>query len=385
MGDFDYHPLLYKVKNSIDLYLGKMKYQNKEVYLEFVIVMLIIVFYLSVIKLTTSSLVPTHPDFANPTWDHHWYIEMASNPIVVLKQTINAPYCYRILMPILVWLMPFDLTLNFQILTMLFLFFSGLILYIILKESYSKILSLAGLTLFYTSPWIAKFLIYDFWLTDSITFFFILLCFFAIIKSNTILYCVSLFLGVLSKEIMLFTIPVFLISEYIKMNQKGLFKKRYILRCLSAILPGFIIYIVIRIIIRQPNIEYISIFPFDLREITRFILTLSIPIYYYVYTFSTWGIICTIFPLANKKSILLTWLKQYGVFIGLIYCQLLIAADNERILIAGFFPIILLTVSGFERVCIKKNISQLYFMALCIICFIMNIIIGPIFSLFIRF
>lgn len=355
-----------------------MKFQNKDVYLEFVVVMLIIVFYLTIIMLTTSSLVPSHPDFANPTWDHHWYIEMAKNPNVIFKQTINAPYCYRILMPILCWLMPFDLTLNFQILTILCLFFTGLILYIILKAFYSKILSLAGLTLFYSSHWTARFLIYDFWLTDSITFLFILLCFFAIVKSNITLYCVSLFLGVLSKEIVLFTIPVLLISEYMKMNQKSIFNKRYVLRCLYAILPGFIIYITIRLIIRQQNSEYISIFPFDLRGINRFILTLSNPTYYYIYTFSTWGIICSIFPFLNRKPILLTWLKQYGVFIGLIYCQLLIAADNERNLIAGFFPIILLTVSGFKRVCFKKNISQLYFMALCIIYFFINIIFIPV-------
>ena len=354
-----------------------MKYQNKEVYLEFVVVMLIIVFFLIVIKLTTLPLVPSHPDFANP-WDHHWYIEMANNPIVVFKQTIIAPYCYRILMPILGWLMPFDLTINFQILTMLCLFFTGLILYIILKEFYSKILSLAGLTLFYSSHWTARFLIYDFWLTDSMAFLFILLCFFAIVKSNIMLYGVSLFLGVLSKEVVLFTIPVLLISEYMKMNQKSISNKHYVLRCLYAILPGFIVFIAIRLIIRQPNSEYISIFPFDLREINRFILSLSNPIYYYIYTFSTWGIICSTFPLLNRKSILLTWLKQYGVFIVLIYCQLLIAIDIERNLIAGFFPIILLTVSGFESVCIKKNISHLYFMALCIIYFFISIIIRPI-------
>ena len=362
-----------------------MKYQNKEFYLEFVIIMLIIVIYLSVIMLTTPSLVPSHPDFANPTWDHHWYIEMANSPIVVFKETINAPYCYRILMPFLIWLMPFDLTLNFQILTMSCLLSSGLILYIILKESYSKILSLAGLTLFYSFNWTARFLIYDFWLVDSMAFLFLLLCFLAIVKSNIMLYSVSLFLGVLSKEIMLFTIPVLLISEYMKINERSNFKKCYVLRCLYAILPGIIIYIVIRIIIRQPNSGYISLFPFDLGEINRFILTLSNPVYYYFYTLSTWGIICTIFPLVNKKSILLTWLKQYGVFIGLIYCQLLIAADNERILIAGFFPVIFLTVSGIERVSIKKNINQSYFMALCIISFVMNIIIRPLISLFIKF
>lgn len=354
-----------------------MKYQNKEVYLEFVVVILIIVFYLTVIMLTTLPLIPSHPDFVNPTWDHHWYIEIAKDPVVVFNQTINAPYCYRILMPILCWLMPFDLTLNFQILTMLCLFFTGLILYIILKEFYSKILSLAGLTLFYSSYWTARFLIYDFWLTDSMAFLFILLCFFAIVKSNVMLYGVSLFLGVLSKEVVLFTIPVLLISEYMKINQKNIFNKRYVLRCLYAILPGFIAFIAMRLIILQPNSEYISIFPFDLRGINRFILTLSNPIYYYIYTLSTWGIICSTFPLLNRKSILLTWLKQYGVFIGLIYCQLLIAADNERMLIAGFFPIILLTVSGFERVSIKKNINQSYFMALCIIYFFINIIIIP--------
>ena len=354
-----------------------MKYQNKEAYIEFALVTLIIIFYLTVIMLTTSSLVTSHPDFANP-WDHHWYIEMAKNPMVVFKQTIIAPFCYRILMPILSWLMPFDLTLNFQILTMLFLFFTGLILYIILKEFYSKILSLTGLTLFYSSHWTARFLIFDFWLTDSIAFLFILLCFFAIVKSNIMLYGVSLFLGVLSKEVVLFTIPVLLISEYMKLNHKSIFNKRYVLRCLYGILPGIIIYISVRIIIRHPNSEYFSIFPFELGELNRFLLTLTNPTYYYIYTLSTWGIICSIFPFLNRKSLLLKWLKQYGVFIVLIYCQLLIASDSERVLIAGFFPIILLTISGFKRVCIKKNINQLYFMALSIIYFFINIIFVPV-------
>ena len=53
---------------------------------------------------------------------------------------------------------------------------------------------------------------------------------------------------------------------------------------------------------------------------------------------------------------IINWIKSYGIFVLIIYLQIFIAYDIPRILINGFFPVILLNLSGMQRLNEKRNI-----------------------------
>ena len=352
-----------------------MNKNHKEFWLEYVFISTFVIMFLIIIRLLTPLFISPEPGF-DTTNDHYHYINMARNPFK--PKVAIAPFCYRILIPFIAWLMPFDLVTNFLIISFVSFYLTGIVLYFLLKEFFTKTLAVTGITLFFSLRWTAMYFFYNIWLTESLTFFFLVLCFWAINKSNLKIYAISLFFGVLTKEILLFTIPVLLISEFLKMKETNTFHKKYLLNSLFPILPGLIIFIIIRIIIVPDpvwgydyfyliekigfNRRFTSIIRFDFE-------------FYYFCTIGTWGIILCFFPFFIKEDTFLHWVKLYGIFICLIYSQLLIASDIERIIVSGFYPMILLALSGLENLKERKNINELIFLGISLCYFIIQLIL----------
>lgn len=206
-----------------------------------------VLIFLVILYVTTPHLTPSHPDYSRP-WDHHWYIAMALDPF----KPVNAPFTYRILPSLIAWLLPFELTINFQIITLISLFCTGIILYDLYRQYFDALLAFTGITLFFSLEFAARFLFYDFWLPDALAFFFMTLCFWAITKSKLVTYSLSLTIGVLCKEIVLFKIPVFLIYEFSreKITKESLF------RVIKGIAPALLLFVVLRILfVPAPQID----------------------------------------------------------------------------------------------------------------------------------
>ncbi len=345
---------------------------DKEVVLEYFLLSSVILIYLIIIRLFTPMLAPPDPAFYVHN-DHYHYINMAKDPIKALNRVAIAPFCYRILTPFLAWLLPFDLIINFQIIAYTSIFLCGIVLYQIFKDYFSKTLSFTGVTLFYCLDWTAFYVLFNFWVTEALAFFFILLCFWAIKKSNFKVYSISLLLGVLTKEIVIITIPVLLISEISKLEEKKrlieLLFKSYI-----AVAPAFIALILVRIFvvpIQSGYYNYSRLFQligiekrisgFKLRDI-------------YLYTIAPWGLMILIFSVYNKKLTLKKWLKLYGVFIILVYSQLFFATDTERLIMVAFFPMIFITVSGMRHLSEEKKIKEINFFILSNIYLVFQIV-----------
>jgi hypothetical protein len=68
------------------------------------------------------------------------------------------------------------------------------------------------------------------------------------------------------------------------------------------------------------------------------------------WTFGSWGITLLILCFFNKKSTLVKWIKLYGLFIALIYSQMLLGIAETKYIHQGFYPIIFLGASGLNRI-----------------------------------
>ncbi len=327
--------------------------------LEYFIVTIFVLIFLVILYMTTPHLIPSHPDYSLPM-DHHAYIAMALDPF----KPVNAPFTYRILPSFIAWLLPFELVTNFQIITNISLFCTGIILYDLFRQCFDGLLAFTGITLFFSLEFTGRFLTFDFWLPDAPAFFFMTLCFWAIFKSKLVTYCISLTIGVLCKEIVLFTIPVFLTFVFSgeKISKKSLF------RVIKGILPSLLLFVVLRILI-VPALQIDSYDYFLLLQTIGIQRLITIPNSLYRYTITTWGLILFVYPLFTNKNQITSWLKRYSFFLVLIYAQLLIAVNTERLLVAGFFPVIFLCLEGMQNLSKDSKLMETSFVAASILYF----------------
>lgn len=244
-------------------------------------------------------------------------------------------------------------------------------LYFTLRTKFDKKFSAIGLLIFCylnhlgfitNGPIICNFINYI--LVDSLAFFFLIVCFYAILTSKKKLYMISLILGVLTKEVVLFTIPVFLIYNIFEEGDgikiKDIFKRKSIKRIFNSlifIIPALTVFTLLRVFIIPEPIsnypfwyEYYQGYEYFSVEMIIYQLKLRIeelsqgygPLYY---TIGIWGVIPLVLCLINKRKEIVKWLKLYGIFMMLVYGTLLLGG-GKRMLFIGFFPLINLTVSG---------------------------------------
>ena len=166
------------------------------------------------------------------------------------------------------------------------------------------------------------------------------------------------------------------------MKERNSINKKYLLNSFYAILPGLIIFIMVRIIIIPDPVwdyDYIYLiqrigFERRFKSIIRFDIE-----FFYFCTIGTWGIFLCVFPIFNKEETFINWVRLYGIFMCLIYSQLLIASDVERIIISGFYPMLLLALLGVQKLNEEKNISELVFLGISLLYFVFQLILHLIF------
>lgn len=375
-----------------------MKNKNSEILWVITIICFCIIF----LRFKTPLNIPPDPFFYKDK-DHSKYLQMAENPLGALNNTIPAPFCYRILVPILAWILPFDLITNFHIITLISLSLAAFVLYLIIRENFNKCLSFSSVFLFFSIKYCAPYLLYNIYLVDSLLLFLLLLSFWAIIKSKRKLYSLSLSVGVLCKEVILFTIPVFIIfillfndkhkhidilnseensynsktfSIYLKIDQREKFST--ILNCILTILPSIIIFFIIRYYITpisaNQSISYQSDNYFYLfNQVTAVRIERFRNDWMYQlfsYTFYSWGFLIPIFLIFIKKKYLISWLKKYLIFVILVYAQTLIAVNTMRLIVIGFYPVIDLSIYGMDTLHKKYNINIKYLLIISIVYFL---------------
>jgi hypothetical protein len=274
-----------------------------------------------------------HPAFSEGG-DHMHYIAMAQEPGGVYQ----APFCYRILTPALVRLMPFGTADSFYFLSLAFLVGTGvLVYYLVLETAGERGLALAAIALFYSLSAGPKFCIYDFWLTEPALFFFGTLSFYLLLRGHDIWLSIALTLAVLSKESALFILPL----VYTLRARRPLDRGAALRAAAVAVLP-VLAFIAVRLSI--PSLDQPG--PLELfRSIGIPRLTEGLAGFIRGGTVGTWGVLIPALVLLSGRKGAGMLLRALP-FLVLVYMQPLFAGNVDRLLVLAFPAVLPVSIAG---------------------------------------
>ena len=300
-----------------------------------------------------------HPHFAQP-WDHQHYIQMAKQNF----GTYTFPhFSYRVLNPWLAKQLPFNLETNFFTLSFIFIWLTSLLMFYITERLYpdSETYAWLGLFLFFALGWASKFSFFNFWLTDPLVYFLISLSFYSILTRREWIFAACLALGILAKESILAVVPL-----YYTFHAQKKWDPQCLRRLVFLLMPSLLIFIALRLFISDPR-ENLSVYQ---NAIPHFISTrwkeISLSSFYQ-YTLGSFGLALVVALLGIQKNTkLFLRLLPFG---ALVYFQLWIASNTERLLALGFLGVVPLAVAGFQFLHQKTSWDLRFFLLFPILSF----------------
>jgi hypothetical protein len=333
---------------------------------ELLLVSSITLVLLAILLSTTERMTRTHPAFASP-WDHHVYIDMASNGP---KAHVPA-LCWRILMPYIARHLPFGLEAGFFSITLASICVTSVATYYLSKRVMgSPQMGLAGVFLYFSLYWATKFLVFDFWLTDSLAFMFVVLILHSIVSGKEAQFIALLALGVMAKESVLFTVPLFY-----SLNATRAFDAKLAAKTVSYALPAIIVIMLLRhYIAPEYGYSYVDSLSRVSKDRIGAILSgqESTAGLVWTYTVRSFGLLFLLPFLSVGRN--MGPLLRYSPFLLLVYCQLLIAHDSERLIVLCFPAVILMALNGIESAAKKFSIPPRYVLLLSLVPFALNLL-----------
>jgi hypothetical protein len=141
--------------------------------------------------------------------DPRIYTLMAEDPTLLAR----LPYAFRVLTPLLVYLLPFDPEVGFTLITLAGLWLTGCVLYLFLRRLPLSVgAAVGGLALFLTGGGTTRALTTPLYV-DALTYLTEMLAFYAVLTRREALFGVTLLFGVLNKETLLLLAPVYLLQQ----------------------------------------------------------------------------------------------------------------------------------------------------------------------------
>lgn len=204
-----------------------------------------------------------HPCFALP-WDHHKYLHMASAP---LGSFHIAPYCWRLGVPLVASLLPLSLQANFLALAVACVALTGICLYYLARRiGYARRLALVAMFMFFSLRWGPGFVLADFWLPDSAGFLLTCAALWCLLAGRDGLFAVVLALGVMVKESVLFTLPL-----YYTLRCEHTVDLPLARRTLVVAAPALLVLVMVRLLVPalNANLAYVSGLPESLSLVQR--------------------------------------------------------------------------------------------------------------------
>lgn len=288
------------------------------------------------------------------TLDSFFYFKMSYNTF----ESTSAPYMYRILTPFLVYILPFKHIISFILINLTAIISTSILFYYYLKKlNFKPFYSLIGVLFFILGPNIL-YSMYNIALVDPLSFLFFLLAFYAILSKNDKMYMFALIIGVLNKETILFTVPLYFLYK--------LETERLIIAIKSTALvlvPVLILFISIRYYFGFT--DYLSLT--TIKEIIFYQINSNNILANPYLTFGALWII----GLYNIKNIENKFLKNSLYVLPFIFLQILMATDTLRSLFLAFPIIIPLSLYVFK---IRDNKILLIFLVLSILTLISYLI-----------
>jgi hypothetical protein len=328
---------------SIDKPVG-----NKDIKYYFSLILLPILLTL-ILAINTEPMTNLHPMYSQGG-DHLVYIEMAQEPFAAHEP----PYCYRLLVPAIARYLPFSPAVNFYLLTVLFLIGTGILFHLLLRDLGCNLFySLLGVLLFYSLNWGAKFLLFDFWLTEAALFFFTVLSLILIIRGHKIWLVVALCLAVFCKEAALFLLPLIY-----TLRAKRVFDGPALLWAVLLSIVPIALFVMLRLTISS-DVSYNLLSLWNAIGIPR--LTEGLSGYIRGATVGTWGIVALVLPFFCGKRARGFALRSVP-FLLLVLAQPLFAINVDRLIVLAFPVVIPLAIDGLGN--IQRRFELSYWMIL---------------------
>jgi hypothetical protein len=282
--------------------------------------------------------------------DDKAYFEMAEN----IFEPVASPWTYRILTPLLVYLLPFETLVGFIIVNLSSFYATTILFYFYLRKlGFNFKISLIGVLLFILNP-ITIFLIYAICFVDLLLIFLFLLAFYAILCKNDVLFIISVTLGVANKEIILITLILFF---FYKLHDKKFISTiKYTI--LVSILPVTVFFL-IRVFV-DGNSSYFSLDTI-LNVLSVHLECFQISVFFHPYRFYLVFGILWLISLIIYFRIDNFFLKKTIFLLPLIFLQALIATGYSRLFFIAFPIIIPLSLHLF-----KINYSKKYLIIILI-------------------
>jgi len=294
---------------------------------------------LAALVLCVDRLSEEHPRF--DVGDHLVYIPMAETP----GDPHPTPFCYRKLVPTLAWILPMGTQSSFYLLTLLFLWGTGVLLYLVLRElGENRFYALAGVVLFFSLNWGAKFLVHDFWLVDPALFFAGAVSVYAALRGNSVGTAAAIALGVAAKETAVFLLPL-----CYGIWAQRLVDLRAIRRILRVAIVPIAVFVLLRVFVPASGSFDVAAF-FRTHGLPQLLESPLMRIR--GATLGTWGVLIlglAFFAGPERRG----YARATLLFLAFVYLQPLV----DRVLVFGFLGMIPLATSGLRRLSTRFRLS----------------------------
>jgi hypothetical protein len=303
------------------------------------------------------------------TGDDHVYLYMTTHPVGSFH---IAPWCWRIGIPALVRYLPVSPQAGYEAVALTSVAVTGLLVYLIARTwGCARWLSLAGLLLFFSFGYAAKFNLKDFWLTDAPAFAFASAAILALQCRRKYLFAACLLAGVFAKESVIFVAPL----AYTFWARQRL-DWRALARAGALALPAVAALLALRAGIGSLNSDhaYVASLPQAVRSDIG-----NLPSYDVLAVASqtlaarshTWlrtaGYTVSSFGLLPMVLAPLGWrdLKPVAVrfwpLAALDLLQLVFALNTQRLVVFAFVPVIIACLAGARRMVRRFGVSRGWF------------------------
>ena len=316
----------------------------------------------------TARVTVGHPDFIQP-WDHHKYIHMAvGNPF----DFHIAPFCWRVLNPFLVKLLPLPVEAGFLFLDVVAISFTAVICYyILLQYGFRPLSGLAGVFLFLSLGFATKWDLAFCYGPNALASLFIAAGFLLISKKHDLWFAAVLALGMLVKETVIVVAPL----HYL-LNARSFFDWKQAIRSGLVVLPAALVVLSLRLLIPAGNQDpaYLSGLPDQLKIVyagrTSFTYMEALVFeagelrktkaldLLVMFTVGPFGLVLLLSLFAIRKN---RWFcLRLAPFLVIVSFQALFSAGVSRALTFGVVPLILLATAALDWISEQCAIPMRY-------------------------
>ena len=307
-------------------------------------------------------------------WMHFDYIKTVEN---FSNINLTAPYCWRLLVPFLVYMLPFSIEIGYFVITYFCIIVSSVLIYFIVKHLFVGLYyPWIGVLTYFSLIYVVRINAIEFISVDALAFTFILLSIFSIYKKKNLLFIVSTALGILTKETLFVVFPLYFTINYMP-NQNRKFYNHLIYNTFILLSPAIIIYILlIVIIVPNSNYNYLNIlikttqYRFD--SFLGMFSTLNKDLFanqnnyenslINLYRISLGAIGPILYFIILKAYKIRNYIIRLSPLLVLSFLQIFIAEDNERLVAVGFPAYILLYLFAIQSFVIENKINIKYFL-----------------------